>query len=156
LYTPTGLAPAEKRPAVVLCVGYTYLKTLVMPDLAKALAKAGYVALVFDYRGFGDSDGQRWRLIPQEQVNDVRAALTFLAAVPSVDTGKMAVVGLSLGGAHAVTAAAVDQRVGAVVAIEAPGDGARWLRSLRRHYEWLEFIARLAADRSQRVRTGQS
>jgi fermentation-respiration switch protein FrsA (DUF1100 family) len=36
------------------------------------------------------------------------------------------------------------------------GDGERWLRSLRRHWEWVDFQARLAEDRSARVRTGQS
>ena len=46
--------------------------------LAKALNAAGYVALVFDYRGFGDSEGPRHRLIPQEQVDDARKALEDL------------------------------------------------------------------------------
>ncbi|MFN8489680.1 MAG: alpha/beta fold hydrolase [Caldilineaceae bacterium] len=156
LYSPPNLAAGEKRAGVVLCVGYTYLKTLVMPDIAKALNAAGYVGLVFDYRGFGDSEGARWRLLPNEQVEDVRAALTFLADQPHVNAERLAVIGLSLGGAHAITAAALDERVDAVVALEAPSNGQRWLRSLRRYSEWQEFQARVAADRVQRVRTGQS
>jgi pimeloyl-ACP methyl ester carboxylesterase len=156
LYAPEGLAAGETRAAVVLCVGYTYLKSVTMPDLAKALTAAGYVALIFDYRGFGDSQGPRGRLIPHEQVNDVRAALTFAADQPHVDAGRLAVLGLSLGGSNALAAAALDRRVGAAVAIEAVGDGERWLRSLRRHWEWLDFQLRLAADRAARVRTGQS
>jgi pimeloyl-ACP methyl ester carboxylesterase len=36
------------------------------------------------------------------------------------------------------------------------GDGERWLRSLRRHWEWQAFQAELAEDRVQRVRTGTS
>jgi hypothetical protein len=156
LYSPVDLPPGEKRPAIVLCVGYTYLKTMVMPDIAKILNKAGYVALTFDYRGFGDSEGPRWRLIPQEQVNDIRAALTYMADQPHVDPERLAVCGISLGGAHAVTVGALDRRVKAVVALEPVGNGERWLRSLRRHSEWLDFQARLDRDRSQRVRTGQS
>ncbi len=156
LYTPEVLAAGEKRAAVVLCVGYTYLKSLVMPDIAKALTAAGYVALIFDYRGFGESEGPRWRLIPNEQVSDVRAALTCATDQPHVDSGRLAVLGLSLGGSNAIAAAALDPRVGAVVAIEAMGDGERWLRSLRRHWEWVDFQARLAEDRFARVRTGHS
>ena len=156
LYTPSDLPPDEKRPAVVLCAGYTYLKSLVLPDIAKALNAKGYVVLIFDYRGFGESGGPRWRLIPREQVNDVRAALTFVADQPQVDADSLAVLGISLGGANAIVAGALDQRVDAVVAIEPIGDGARWLRSLRRHWEWLEFQERLSKDRSQRVRTGES
>lgn len=156
LYNPKNLGSGERRPAVVLCVGYTYLKTMVMPDIAKALTAAGYVAMVFDYRGFGDSEGPRGRLIPSEQVNDARAALTFLAGLPQVDLDRLAVAGISLGGSNAIAVGALDQRVGAVVALEPMGDGERWLRSLRRHWEWQDFQARLAQDRSQRVRTGQS
>jgi len=156
IYNPRDLAPGEKRAAVVLCAGYTYLKGMVMPDLAKALNAAGFVALIFDYRGFGESEGTRWRLIPQEQVTDVRAAVTFVSGQSHVDADKIGVLGLSLGGSNAITAAALDQRVGAVVAIEPMGDGERWLRSLRRHWEWDDFRAQLEKDRSQRALTGQS
>ena len=156
LYSPEGLAAGVKRPAVVLCTGFTYLKSLVMPDIARALNAAGYIALLFDYRGFGASAGPRHRLIPTEQVNDVRAALTFLGHQPQVDGDRLAVLGVSLGGSNALVAGALDQRVGAVVAIEAVGDGQRWLRGLRRHWEWLEFKQRLDEDRLQQVRTGTS
>jgi hypothetical protein len=156
LYTPRHLPAGERRPGVVLLVGYTYLKTMVMPDIAKVLNAAGYVALVFDYRGFGESEGPRGRLIPLEQVADARAALTFLAEQSMVDPDRLAVIGISLGGAHAITTAALDQRVRAVVALEPPGHGARWLRSLRRHWEWRQFLSRLAEDRRQRVLSGGS
>ncbi len=156
LYSPPEAAAGDNRPAVVLCVGYTYLKEMVMPDIAKQLNKAGYVVLIFDYRGFGESEGPRWRLIPQEQINDIRAALTFIAEQPHVNPERLAVLGLSLGGAHAITVGATDERVGAVVALEPVGDGRRWLRTLRRHSEWMDFESRLAADRTQRVLTGQS
>jgi pimeloyl-ACP methyl ester carboxylesterase len=139
-----------------LLVGYTYLKTMVMPDIAKALNAAGYVALVFDYRGFGDSEGPRHRLIPQEQVDDARAALTFLADQQQIDPTRLAVAGISLGGAHAIATTALDQRVAAAIALEPPGDGERWLRSLRRHWEWVAFREQLTSDRTQRARAGVS
>jgi pimeloyl-ACP methyl ester carboxylesterase len=156
LYTPQDIAPGERRAAAVLLAGFTYLKSLLLPDIAKALNAAGYPALVFDYRGFGDSDGPRWRLLPTEQVADARAALTFLADQPQVDPERIVLVGVSLGGANAIAAAAMDPRVSAVVAIASPGNGERWLRALRRYWEWDEFLARLAADRSRRVRSGES
>jgi len=156
LYTPQDIAPGERRAAAVLLAGFTYLKSLLLPDIAKALNAAGYPALVFDYRGFGDSDGPRWRLLPTEQVADARAALTFLADQPQVDPERMVLVGVSLGGANAIAAAAMDPRVSAVVTIASPGNGERWLRALRRYWEWDEFLARLAADRSRRVRSGES
>jgi pimeloyl-ACP methyl ester carboxylesterase len=156
LYTPEDLGPGERRAAVVLLAGFTYLKSLLLPDIARMLTAAGYPALVFDYRGFGDSDGPRWRLLPSDQVADARAALTFLADQPQVDPQRLLLVGVSLGGANAIAAGAMDPRVAAVVTISSPGNGGRWLRSLRRYWEWDEFLARLAADRSRRVRSGES
>jgi pimeloyl-ACP methyl ester carboxylesterase len=156
LYTPEDHRPGERRATVVLLAGFTYLKSLLLPDIARTLNAAGYPALVFDYRGFGDSDGPRWRLLPSEQVADTRAALTFLGDQPQVDPRRLVLVGVSLGGANAVAAAAMDPRVAAVVTISSPGNGERWLRALRRYWEWDEFLARLAADRSKRVHSGES
>ncbi len=156
LYTPAGAGPEDRLPAAVLCVGYTYLKELVLPEMAKQLAAAGWVSVVFDYRGFGESEGPRGRLIPEEQVGDVRAAVTFLRDVPHVDPERVAAIGLSLGGANAVAAAARDPRIRAVVAMESPFDGERWLRSLRNDEEWQAFVAEMEHDRVQRVRTGRS
>ena len=156
VYTPADLSPGERRAAVVLCVGYTYPKTLVMPDIARALNAAGYVAMAFDYRGFGASGGERWRLMPREQVTDIRAALTYLSSLPQVDPDNIALLGVSLGGSNAIVAGAEDARARAVVAIEPMGDGERWLGSLRRHWEWMEFRDRLQRDRLQRVRSGRS
>src|SRR5262249_1640572 len=144
LYTPKDLAPGARRPGVVLLPGYTYLKTMVMPDIAKALNAAGYVALVFDYRGFRESEGPRHRLTPLAPVADAGAALSFLADQPQVDPAGLAVAGISLGGAHAIAAAALDPRIAVAIALEPPGDGERWLRSLRRHWEWAQFQEQLA------------
>ena len=94
--------------------------------------------------------------MPLERVADARAALTFLGDQPQVDPARLAVLGISLGGTHAITTAALDRRVQAAVALEPPGDGERWLRSLRRHWEWAQFQTRLDEDRRHRVRTGVS
>jgi pimeloyl-ACP methyl ester carboxylesterase len=80
----------------------------------------------------------------------------LLGDQPQVDSNHLALLGVSLGGANAIAAAASDPRVGAVVTIASPGNGERWLKSLHRHWEWDEFLARLAADRVRRVRTGES
>jgi alpha-beta hydrolase superfamily lysophospholipase len=156
LYTPERLQPGQKCSAVVLLGGYTYTKAFLLPEIARVLNAAGYVALAFDYRGFGDSQGSRWRLMPADQVADARAALTFLSEQSQVEPDRLALVGVSLGGSIAIAAAAADPRVRVVAAIASPGNGERWLRGLRRYSEWRAFQAQLAADRSRRVRSGES
>ena len=57
VYTPDGLSPGERRAAVLLCHGYTGVKDLYLPDNARVLNEAGYVAMTFDYKGWGQSEG---------------------------------------------------------------------------------------------------
>lgn len=123
LRVPDDLAPGERRPAVVFCAGFSLVKEVFLPTNAKALVDAGYVTLNFDYRSFGESEGQpRCRLVPRLQVEDVRSALSFLETRPEVDPARLAVFGVSLGASVAVGAAGVDRRVKACVAVAGPAD----------------------------------
>jgi hypothetical protein len=127
-----------------------------LPDIARALTAEGFAALAFDYRGFGESEGPTGRLIPEEQVQDVRNAITFLQAQTGVDTRRIAVYGTSFGGGIAIAAGVVDQRVRAVISSVPVCNGERWLRGMRSYWEWMEFRRQLDADRAQRVLTGLS
>ena len=71
LYTPKAMQAGEKRSAIVLCPGFGAHQERFLPDMAGHLTDNGFVTLTFDYRGFGESDGHRWRMIPQEQVKDI-------------------------------------------------------------------------------------
>ena len=110
IYTPDALRPGEMRAAVLLCHGYTGVKDLYLPDNARALNQAGYVAMIFDYKGWGDSDGSRSRLAPYSRVMDVQAAMTFLGLQPEVDAERIGLYGTSYGGATVAWVGAVDQR----------------------------------------------
>lgn len=156
LYEPDGLGPGERRPTVVCCHGYTGMKDVYLLPVPERLAAYGYVALAFDHRGFGKSEGTRARLIPWEQSEDIRNALTFLGTVPCVDPGRLGLYGTSFGGANVVMVAGTDERVRCTACVVGIGDGERWLKSLRGQWEWLQFLDRLGEDRVQRVLTGKS
>lgn len=143
-------------PAVVLCHGFGGIKELILPDLAAPLVAAGFAVLRFDYRGFGASEGARWRLVPLEQVQDVRDAITFLETETEIDSSRIGIYGTSFGGANAIVATALDSRIRSLVAQAAVADGSGWLRALRRHWEWLELLDRIRADSHSRVLTGVS
>ena len=85
-------------------------------DYARAFAEAGFVALIFDYRGFGESEGPKWRLIPLEQADDIRNSLTWLETQSEVDTERLGLWGTSFGGAHVPYVMGMDSRVKAAVA----------------------------------------
>ena len=156
LYSPESLKPGERRAGIVLCHGYTGVKDIYLPDNARVLNEAGYVAMTFDYKGWGDSEGPRSRLAPYSRVADVQAALTFLGTVPEVDPDRLGIYGTSYGGATVVWVGAVDRRVKCVVSVVGIGNGERWMRSVRRPDEFHDLLERSRQDRMKRALDGKS
>lgn len=148
LYLPLQAPPPSGYPVVVVCLGWGSVKEL-MPQWGDALASLGLAVLIPDYRGFGASGGERGRCFPDEHVDDVRAAMGYVEERPGLDGGRLALVGVSYGGAVAV-AAAVDDRCRAVVSVVGYGSGERHLEAVRTPQQWKSFRSRLAEDRRRR------
>jgi len=156
VFLPADLEPGRRRPGIVLCHGYTGVKDLYLPDNAQRLTQAGYVAMTFDYKGWGESAGPRSRLAPYSRVADAQAALTFLGARSEVDPERLGLYGTSYGGATVVWVGAVDRRVKCVVSVVGIGNGWRWMRSVRRPDEWHDLLERAQRDRVRRMLDGES
>jgi uncharacterized protein len=140
----------------VLCCGYTGIKDLYLNVMGGRFADAGYVALTFDYKGWGKSDGPPLRLAPFGRVEDTQAAITFLAQQPEVDAARLGLYGISYGGSTAAFTAAVDPRVRAVVSVTGVGDGPRWMRGVRTPWDYRALVARGEVDWAKQVTSGQS
>ena len=84
-------------------------------DQAAALARSGYAVLLIDARGHGDSDGTPMDFGWYGDL-DIAAGTEFLASRDDIDTGRIGVVGFSMGGEEAIGAAASNPRIRAVVA----------------------------------------
>ena len=104
LHFPDTLEEGKTYPAIVLCHGFAGVKEMLLPNYAKSFAKEGYITLNFDYRGFGESEGERFNLNKTNQIIDIRNAITYLQTLDEVDTEKIALWGTSYGGANAITA----------------------------------------------------
>jgi dipeptidyl aminopeptidase/acylaminoacyl peptidase len=61
------------------------------------LPSAGFNVLIFDYRGYGQSEGRPWRRGPL--IADTHAALDYLLSRTDVDPRRIGMYGQSLGGA---------------------------------------------------------
>lgn len=156
LYLPDNVRPGDKRPTVLCGHGLRANRKVILPDFARAFTRHGYAAFVFDYRGFGDSEGPKWRLIARERDEDIINATTFLGLQPEVDASRIALFGISYGGANVISAGAADPRTKAVVSVIGFGDGDRWLRNSRRLWEYWALRKRVEKDRERRVLTGKS
>jgi uncharacterized protein len=114
MHVPAGPGP---HPVAVLLHGFPGHERNV--DLAQALRRAGYAALVFHYRGsWGVGGTWSWRNV----LDDAARVVTALreeatAAAHRLDPQHLAVVGHSLGGFAALMTAAADPAVGAAVSV---------------------------------------
>lgn len=107
-----------RGPGVVLAHGFGGTADCTsLVRAARRFAAAGLVALVFDYRYFGASDGSpRQKLSTVAQHTDYHAAIAFLRASDWVDPERIGVWGTSFSGAHTLFVADYDVHIRACVA----------------------------------------
>jgi uncharacterized protein len=143
-----------KLPVIVLAYGWGGTKANFRAEAA-AFAEAGFLAVLFDYRGWGESDGRivlaeampgekpgdvftakvrelREVVDPPAELDDLANVIHWLQAEPQADPARLGIWGTSFGGGMAVVAAARDRRVKAVHAQMAPLE-LRGLDRLGRH-----------------------
>lgn len=137
----------KPRPTIVLCHGWGG-EMAGLTRQATAFAAAGYTAITFDYRGWGESAGRlvlskpreprrdgkpyttevlelREVVHPWEHLEDITSVLAWAVAQPEVDANKLGLWGTSYGGGHVLFVAAYDARIRAVVAQVASFDSRR-------------------------------
>jgi dienelactone hydrolase len=141
MFYPPGYSETASLPAVVLANGWAGTARA-SERYAAGFAERGLVAMTFDYRGWGRSGGfatlaepiktddrlrlqqtvarvrlNRHRLIPNAQVDDIKAAIAYLQGEPGVDRDRIGLWGTNYAGGYLVSVAALDPRVKAGVAL---------------------------------------
>jgi fermentation-respiration switch protein FrsA (DUF1100 family) len=102
-----------------------------IPAFAEHFAANGFTSLCFDYRHFGDSDGEPRQLISiRHQLADWRAAVEFARQLDDIDPDRIVLWGSSFSGGHVITIAASDPRIAAVISQVPFTDGIATLRAL--------------------------
>jgi dienelactone hydrolase len=125
----------RKLPTVIMAHGWGATAANFRED-AIDLARAGYLVMLFDYRGWGESDGRvmltggrppaakastaqvrelRGYFDPWEQNEDWFNAISYAVTNPMVDEGRIGIRGSGESGGHVIYVAAHEPRVKAVV-----------------------------------------
>lgn len=157
LKLPDAVVSGARVAAVVQGPGWLGLRDAKLyHPYHDGLLAAGIAVLIFDYRGFGDSEGDATYLDPREQVVDWRNAISYLETRDEIDPERIGGFGSGgTGGGNVIMAGGLDERLKAVVSQVPIADGRDWLHRMRREHEWLELLERLRRDRRQRAATGQ-
>ena len=148
---------AEKRaPFIVQGPGWMGLADAKLYEpYHRAFTDAGFTVLIFDYRGFGASEGDRGTLSPAWQVEDWRNAIAYVRGRDDVDPMRGAIFGSGgTGGGNAVLVAAAEPEMRATVSQVPIADGRDWLWRQRTEQEWAAFKQSVEADRRARATTG--
>lgn len=120
LHVPSGVR--EGAPAVVVCHPHPLyggsMQNSVVREVCRGLEVLGLIALRFNFRGVGASEGSYGGGVGERE--DVRAALDFLSSMGPPAPSRMGVAGYSFGAYVAAHAAAQDPRVEALALISPP------------------------------------
>src|SRR2546428_4226425 len=117
------LARADRAVVFVHGRGQNRIISSFHPDrIAPLFLARGWDVLLFDLRGHGESEGDRYSL-GQYEPRDIVAAVRFAAAKAGIDRRRVAVLGESLGGRSAIMTVRLDPTIGPVVTDSAYADG---------------------------------
>ena len=118
-------------------------------ELEMAHHRIGANIFIFDYRGYGESEG-----VPSEKGTylDSRAAIEYLSSRPGVNSGRIVYIGHSLGAAVAIEAALTSPPMAMILispfasvrdmaSLTLPFPPAGWL--LRNHYDNISRVRKL-------------
>jgi alpha-beta hydrolase superfamily lysophospholipase len=154
---PQDMTPGERRPAFLALHGFGSSKeSAMMRTVTRLFTSLGYVALRFDMRGCGESEGQRGRVICLEQVLDTGGAFEFLAGTGHVEAERIGVFGHSFGAAVAVYAAGTNPHIAACISSGGWGHGEKKFRKQHASPEaWKRFSAMMQEGR-RRAQRGES
>ena len=128
LYLPRAVV---RPPVVIMAHGFGAERTFGLEPFAERFAQAGLAVFLFDYRCFGDSEGEprNW-ISPRRHLQDWEAALAHVKSLATIDPSRIALWGTSFSGGHVIVIAARHPEISAVVAQVPFADGLALLASV--------------------------
>jgi len=88
LHLPASYQPGQRLPMIVVAGTWTSVKEQMAERYAERMAGAGFAALAFDFRGFGESAGEpRQYESPERKIADIANAARFAGSLPIADGG---------------------------------------------------------------------
>lgn len=149
LFTPRGLNPNTKHPAIIVGHPMGAVKEQSSNLYAQMLAEQGFVTLAIDQSFWGESEGQpRNAVAPDIYAEAFSAAVDYLGTQSFVDGERIGVLGICGSGSFVISAAKIDPRMKAIATVSMYDMGAANRNALN-HSQTLEQRKQIIAEAAQ-------
>ena len=119
VYTPDGYDGGQQYPAIVVTPPATGVKEQTAGLYAQHMSQRGFIAIAFDPRGWGESEGTRYWVNPFRIIEDARTCVSYLRSLAAVDNNEVFAIGICMGAGFSAVAMAYDSRVKALAVVSA-------------------------------------
>jgi dienelactone hydrolase len=112
LYLPADFDLSRRYPGVIVGGTWTSVKEQMSDRYASRLAEQGYAALDYDFRNYGESEGEpRQFESPALKIEDNRSAIDYLLTLPFIDADRIGALGICASAGYMAGTIVVDPRV---------------------------------------------
>jgi fermentation-respiration switch protein FrsA (DUF1100 family) len=103
-------------PCVILSHGFGGTKDMILEQYALRFVKAGIAALTYDFRCFGESEGEPKQLFSiANQIEDLKAAINYVRNRKEINPDKIGLWGTSAAGGYGLIMASQDPNITCVI-----------------------------------------
>ena len=118
LYIPEGFDENGSYPAIIYSGPFNQVKEQTGAVYGPRLAERGYVTIVFDHIGYGDSEGEiRNNENSFVKIESIRDTISFMGTLPFVDRQRLFGLGVCASGGYIVLVATTDKRLKAIASV---------------------------------------
>ena len=156
LYLPEDFDASKKHPTVIFSGPFNQVKEQTGAVYGRKLAGKGYVALMFDHIGYGDSEGEIRNFengfVKMESIRD---GVSFLGTLPFVDRNRLFGLGICASGGYMSIVATTDKRLNAIATVSGMMDNTASYFGAMTREQILPLLQMANAARQKAYETGE-
>jgi len=118
IYCPDELDSEKVYPTIIAAGPLATVKEQAGGVFAEKLAKRGFITIAFDYRTFGESEGEpRCYENPSSKTEDIQNAISFMSTLKNVDSSKIGALGICASASYISASLISEKRVKAFATV---------------------------------------
>lgn len=156
IFTPEDFDESKSYPAVVFSGPFNQVKEQMGTKYGEKFAERGYVFLVFDHLGYGDSEGKvRNNENAFIKMESIRDAISYLRTLPFVNKEKFYGYGACASGGYMPLVAVTDKRLKAVATVSGMMDNQMSYFGAMTKEQLMPLFARANEARQKQYENGE-